>query len=292
MKTTYRNIAATALAGALLCGTAACSAESGKPAAESKTDGGEAPAKTVEMSPVAAVQKAAANNEKFTSISYTMKGSVPGEGTIEGEASMSMKPIAVQMKMRGEVEGEQQEFEIRITSDGMYMNGGKEAAAEMDGKSWIKFPMEALSKGGENPLGGLSSQVDKNPAAESGTLTAAKDLKKVGEETVDGVSTTHYTGTLTLEQMTAALGNDAKAKEKSEKTLKTYKDMGVDKLTMDMWIDGEDHTKQFRTRGESKKGPLDMTITFVDFNKPVTIKAPPASETVDLAEMMAGAQAG
>ncbi len=283
----YRNAAAAALAGALVWGMAACSAqtESGKPAAD-----GKATTKSVEMSPVAAVQKAADNNEKITSLSYTMKGSVPGEGSISGEAAMSIKPLAVQMKMRGEVDGKQQEFEIRLTSDAMYMNGGKEAAAEMDGKSWIKFPMAALAKSGESPLGGLSSQVDKNPAAESGALTAAKDLKKVGEETVDGVATTRYTGTLTLEQMAAALGDDPKAREKREKTLKAYKDMGVDRLTMDMWIDGEDHTKQFRTRGESKKGPLDLTITFEDFNKPVGIKAPPASETVDLAEMMKGVQ--
>ncbi|MFF3751238.1 DUF1396 domain-containing protein [Streptomyces sp. NPDC002018] len=285
----HRTIAAAALAGALLCGTAACSSgtEGAKPAAEGKASG-----TPVEMSPVAAVKKAAANNEKFTSVTYTMKGSVPGEGVVEGDASMSLKPIAVQMKMRGELEGKQQEVELRLTSDGMYLNGGKEAAAEMDGKSWLKFPMEALGAGGESPLGALTGQVDKNPAAESGTLTAAKDLKKVGEETVGGVRTTRYTGTLTLEQMGAALGKGAGAEEKREKTLKTYRDMGIDRLTMDMWIDGEDRTKQFRTRGESKKGPLDMTITFVDFNKPVVVKAPPASETVDLAEMMAGAQAG
>lgn len=31
-----------------------------------------------------------------------------------------------------------------------------------------------------------------------------------------------------------------------------------------------------------------MTITFHDVNKPVTVEAPPAAETADLAELMAG----
>ena len=34
------------------------------------------------------------------------------------------------------------------------------------------------------------------------------------------------------------------------------------------------------------KGKLDMTITFVDYNKPVTVEAPPAKDVMDLAEMM------
>ena len=53
---------------------------------------------------------------------------------------------------------------------------------------------------------------------------------------------------------------------------------------MDMWIDGDDHTKQVRMQGGADRGPLDMTITCLDFNKPVTVKASPAKNTVDLAE--------
>jgi hypothetical protein len=33
-----------------------------------------------------------------------------------------------------------------------------------------------------------------------------------------------------------------------------------------------------------------MTITFLDFNKPVTVEAPPAKDTMDLGEMMKDAQ--
>ena len=63
-----------------------------------------------------------------------------------------------------------------------------------------------------------------------------------------------------------------------------------DPLTMDLWIDGDDRTKQFRMRAEHNDdmvgtgdGPLDLTITFLDINQPVTIKAPPTKDTVPLA---------
>lgn len=61
---------------------------------------------------------------------------------------------------------------------------------------------------------------------------------------------------------------------------------------MDMSVDGADRTKQFRMRGTADKGPLDMTITFLDFNRPVTVTALPAKDTVDLAEMTKGAEQG
>lgn len=112
-------------------------------------------------------------------------------------------------------------------------------------------------------------------------------MKKVGTEKIDGVETTHYKGTVTLDEFRKSLKSESKAtREQREKSLEQYEKMGVDALTMDMWIDGDDRTKQFRMKGDADKGKLDMTITFVDYNKPVTVEAPPAKDVMDLAEMM------
>lgn len=114
----------------------------------------------------------------------------------------------------------------------------------------------------------------------------SKDVKKAGSEKADGVETTHYSGMVTLADLRASLkGAKADARKQREKSIKRYEKLGVDKLTMDMWIDGDDHTKQFRMKGDAEKGPLDMTITFLDYNKPVDVKAPPAKEVADLAGM-------
>ncbi|MGR4853357.1 LppX_LprAFG lipoprotein [Streptomyces sp. LARHCF252] len=241
-----------------------------------------------EMTPAAAVAAAAKNTEDITSLRYRLSGTSPGEGRVKGEASMRLKPtIAMSMKVTAPDKGATEAMEIRLVDKAMYLGGGAEMAKEMDGKRWMKFDLSGSEAGKElDQMGSSTSQAEQNPAAESAFLTGAKDVKKVGSEKVDGVETTHYSGTVTLADLRASL-KDAKAdaRKQREKSIKQYEKLGVDKLTMDMWIDGDDHTKQFRMKGDAEKGPLDMTITFLDYNKPVDVKAPPAKEVADLAGM-------
>jgi hypothetical protein len=240
------------------------------------------------MTPAAAVAKAAKNADDITSLHYRMTGEYPEQGRIKAEAAMRMKPtVAMSMKMTALDQGADGSAEIRLVDKAMYIGGNAEMAKEMDGKTWIKFDMSALS---EEELGGSAagaSQAEQNPAAESTFLTGAKDVKEVGTEKVDGVETTHYTGTVTLDTLRDSFKDEDKAtREQREKSVQQYEKMGIDKLTMDMWVDGEDKTKQFRMKGEADKGTLNMTITFLDYNKPVTVEAPPAKDVMDLAEMM------
>ncbi|MEW2120128.1 DUF1396 domain-containing protein [Streptomyces sp. NPDC005474] len=247
------------------------------------------------MTPAAAVAKAAKNVDDITSLSYRMTGETPGEGRVKAEAKMRLKPdVAMSMKITALDKGADGTAEIRLVDKAMFIGGGAAAAKEMDGKSWIKFDMAALggAGGAGGPLG-AAGQADKNPAQESTFLTGSKDVKEVGTETVDGVKTTHYKGTVTLDEFRASLKKQSKVtREQREKSLEQYAKLGIDKFTIDMWIGEGDITKQFRMRGAADKGPLDMTITFGDFNKPVTIAAPPAKDVADLAAMMKGAQQG
>ncbi len=247
------------------------------------------------MTPAAAVAKAAKNTEAITSFRYRMTGEVPEQGQIKATASMRIKPtVAMSMKMTAPDQGAAGTAEIRLVDKAMYIGGNAEMAKEMDGKSWLKFDLSALGEeGGLGATAPGAGQADQNPASESTFLTGAKDVKKVGTETVDGVQTTHYSGTVTADDIRNSFkGEDKATREQREKSLDQYEKMGIDELTMDMWVDGDDHTKQFRMKGDADKGPLDMTITFLDYNKPVTVTAPPAKDTADLAEMMKEAQAG
>ncbi|WP_217170257.1 DUF1396 domain-containing protein [Streptomyces sp. AC512_CC834] len=285
MKTSVRVPVGAGLVALLLAaGAVGC-------AGEDKTDKAD---RSPDMTPAAAVAKAAKNTEEIDSLRYRMTGEVPEEGRVKAEAQMQIKPeLAMSMKMTALDQGAGGTAEIRLVDNAMYIGGGPQAAKEMDGKSWIKFDLSAMGAGDElNQLAG-ASQADQNPAAESTFLTGAKDVEKVGTETVEGVKTTHYKGTVTLADLEKSLGDEDKAtRDKRQKSIEQYEKMGLDKLTMDMWVDGDDQTKQFRMRGEADKGPMDMTITFLGVNEPVKVTAPPAKDTADLAEMMKGAQQG
>ena len=253
-----------------------------------KSDSAESPA----MTPAAAVAKAAKNSEDIKSAHYRMTGQVPGAGRISADAAVSIKPLAMSMKMTAQNQANKGPVEIRLVGKAMYIGGNASLAKEMDGKSWIKLDMSALGGGkglNADQLG--AGQADQNPAANSTFLTGSKNVKKVGTETVDGVKTTHYEGKVTVADLKASLKDKNKTvRAQREKALEQYEKLGVDSFTMDAWIDGDDHTKRFRMRGAADKGPLDVTITFLDINQPVKVTAPPAKDTADLAEMMKGAQ--
>ncbi|MGW1157157.1 DUF1396 domain-containing protein [Streptomyces sp. NPDC002519] len=249
-----------------------------------------------QMTPAAAVAKAAKNSEHITSLHYRMAGTMPGAGQVQAEARMSMKPLAMSMKMTSSEQKTQGPVEIRLVDKAMYVGGGAEAAKEMDGKHWIKFDLAAMGADKQLNMDQLGAgQANQNPAQDSTFLTSSKNVTKVGTETIDGVKTTHYKGEITVAEMRASLKAqklDKAVLEQREKSLDQYAKLGADKIAMDMWVDGSDHTKQFRMRGDAEKGPMDMTITFLDYNKPVTVTAPSAGDTADLAEMMKGLQQG
>ncbi|MEV7727052.1 hypothetical protein AB0P15_20185 [Streptomyces sp. NPDC087917] len=286
--TTYRNRTAGAvLAAALLVGGAtAC--ESGKKddggkaagaqATPSAPGAGQGAAKGVaNATPAAYLEKVQKKSEEITSLRYTAVTTSGGE-TSNSEVSLRTKPsLAMTMK----VSGGDDAAEIRLVDGAMFIGA--------DGQ-WIKFDMKSADAATQKKLEGSGGDKSaENPGDRAGELLKAEDLKTVGDETVDGVKTKHVSGTVTLEQMRAALtGATPEARTRQDKSVQALEDEGIQKLTIDMWIDESDHTKQVRTRGEAKNGPLESTIKFLDYNQPVDIAAPPADQVMDLAELSKG----
>ncbi|RSS79650.1 LppX_LprAFG lipoprotein [Streptomyces sp. WAC06614] len=232
------------------------------------------------------MEKTRKKSEEITSFRYTMSGTAAGQN-MSGETSMRIKPtVAMAMKMASpEKPGET--VEVRLLDGAMYMGSA--------GK-WLKFDLKTLAPDQAKRLDSLGAgRQGENPGDKAGDLSAAKDLKKVGEETVDGQRTTHLTGTVTLDDLKARSATATpEAQERQAKSLKEMESQGIKDLVMDIWIDENDQTKQFRTRGQGTSGPLDMTIQFLDLNKPVEVTAPPADQVLDLAQLaeLAGQQQG
>ena len=236
--------------------------------------GGEA----AEVEPADAVAEAAARAEGVESVRYRVAGELPETGRVEADAVMRSEPAAVSMKVSTGGKGA---VPVRFVDDVMYV--GKAA----DGKKWLRA--DAGVWGGltvdNNSYGALPRQLESSPLVQSTLLTGAKDVREVGSETVDGTRTTHYRGTVTFDGLRAA-GKAAQgeaARERLTASLDQFMGLRVsDTLTMDLWIDGDDHAKRFRWQAQSDGGPLDLTITFLDIDRPVTIEAPPADAQEEL----------
>ncbi|WP_432144538.1 hypothetical protein [Streptomyces sp. bgisy084] len=282
-RTAFRVVGAL-LAGAVLGGTAACTAGG---AAEDRSGGSRRPDATT----VAAVQRAVTKGAGLNSLSYRVSGKVPGEGSVEGKASFSLRPRVVEMRMTASGGVQEGEFSVRLVGDAVYVGGGGQAAAVLGGKHWLKLAPTDQGAGG---FGGMQRQADQDPAAQASLLPEADDVRKVGEETVDGVRTTHYTGVVDVAE--AARKPDGKhpsgAGERRTKVIEQYKELGVSELKLDLWVGPGDRTVKFHQRARAAQGPLDLSIRFCDVNKPVRVQAPPASDTVDPEEKLREASRG
>lgn len=277
--------AATAVLAAVLLAGGATACEGGK---DPKKDTGAASApsasagaaqKPADAAPAAYLRKTKQKAQEITSVRYTMTGSAAGQN-ISGEVSMRLRPTVAMAMTMDSPEEPGQKIDLRLLDGAMYMGSANK---------WLKFDLKALAPEEAKQLDSLgAAQQGQNPSDSVDSLGASKDLQKVGEETVAGQRTTHLAGTVTLDELRAAsaAASTPEAKERQEKNIKGLEAQGIKSLTMDLWIDEAGQAKQVRTRGTGTSGPMDVTITFLDFNKPLEITAPPAGQVVDLAEML------
>jgi len=299
-----RRVTSAAFAALLLAGgTVACGG--GSPS-DSANQG------SPRVTPATAVAKAAANSERITSLHYLVTGTVPDKGRLEAEASMHTEPLTMSMKMNATDQGRDGRLEIRFVDEVMYVGGSAIDSEKLDGKSWFSADPAVWGRGAvdNKSYGILPRQIEGNPAVQSTILTASKDVRRIGTETIDGTRTTHYRGTVTSSGIGAARDTAASkaARERQIDSLDQFMALRIEgTLTMDLWIGDDNHTKQFRMQGATRDtrggtdgkplefidgDPLDLTITFLDVNQPVSVEAPPSEDTTDLAAQMDEAPAG
>ncbi|MGW7573575.1 hypothetical protein [Streptomyces sp. NPDC054765] len=159
------------------------------------------------------------------------------------------------------------------TKDAVYLDMGA-AMPGAGGKPWMKYTYTALSK----QLGGsgtLFQDVLQNadPSRPIELLVASGTAKAVGKEDVNGVQATHYTGTVTMDQL-------------SGKVSKSVRDLvqqqlakgGAKSEQLDVWIDA-DNLLVKKTEKLGGKQPSNSTAFFTDYGTKVDVSPPPAGRT-------------
>ncbi|MFF7164664.1 hypothetical protein ACFZBP_25460 [Streptomyces sp. NPDC008086] len=234
-----------------------------------------------------AVARAADRTEGLASLHYRVTGRFPERGRIADEGAVRREPLEARLTTVNLSGDEQGETELRLVGGVLYGSASDDMVEELGGRHWISYgPDEKFTtdSGLRMDVGSLRDQVGRNPAREAAFLADAEDVKRVGAEKVGGADTTHYAGTATVDELRASLEGlkDKAVREGRANSLDQYEKAGVDELTLDVWIDRDDHVKQFRTQGFGSHGALDLTFTFLDQDKPVTVRAPRAGDTADM----------
>lgn len=173
------------------------------------------------------------------------------------------------------------------------------------GKPWISLDLAKMSQQGDGSLQQLMSDTPTDPSTVLGYLRGAgAQATNVGQDTVDGVSTTHYHVVIDLDK--AAAGQDAKGQQAIQAL---EQEIGSHTLPADIWLDDQGRlrkvTMQETLRGMPSTTPsttssastsdrpaanvtFNFTATLTDFGVPVTVTAPPADQTADLTNALGG----
>ncbi len=222
----------------------------------------------------ASLQKAADNTQKSKSVAFTMVMKTQGT-TVNGSGAISYgSPLAMSMTMEMPQLGS---MEVRLVDGVQYIKMPPQLQQNLGGKPWLRINLADAAEAAGIGADQLTKQLEQaDPAKQIKNLLDGGKLKVVGEETVDGAKTVHYSGTLTLEDYLArtAAGDRAQLKEQLEKA-------SVTEIVTDFWIDEKYQPRKMQL----KMGLVDVASTYTDYGKPVTVTAPPAAETSDFAEL-------
>jgi len=201
-----------------------------------------------QLTPTASVQQAAKKTAAATSEHITLdasgaagvlNGSVTGSGDFDNAGHRGSFHLDV---------SNYGSIDAIVDGTSAYLKAPFLATFLPAGKTWLKLTAKT------SPLNG----VPQNPQQALARLKKLASVREVGDETIDGVSTTHYHGT-------GRAGSG----------------------TFDVWIGKDDgYVRRIEAAANGKDGNGNVTIGFSDFGEPVSVSAPPASTTADGANLV------
>jgi hypothetical protein len=253
--------AVVAAAGIGLAGCAssppATEAESSPPAAESSGRSGAA----------ATIQQAAQRTESEQTARIRLEAAISAndqEMTTTGEAIVDFDNGAAEGSITADVSGQTQTMSIR----------------QVDGTTYLQMPAVA-DKWITSPTA-IPGITDTDPATLFQNFDNVADFAEVGPEDVEGVATTHYSGSLDLASALSASGLSGADKKQAEQELAKVKG----KAPIDVWVDDEGRIIKLVQsvtvdNGDGGLATQSSSVLFTDFGVAVDVSAPDPADIVD-----------
>lgn len=215
-------------------------------------------------------------------------GASSGPMSVHMSGTMQTKPVLGRLVMSGlSVAGQSVgDITTMITPDAIYMKMPMLTAET--GKPWavLKFS-EMKSMSGFDMSQFLSQSQQMQPAQYIEQLTASGDVHVVGSEKVNGIDTTHYAGTVSLEESLAHYSPAVRAQMKP-----LMEKAGFTGSDMDLWLDDKGLVRRVKAVAEGGTGSLSFAMDVLAYGVEVDVTPPPADQVVDLARVASGGSFG
>ncbi|MEU6982718.1 hypothetical protein ABZ946_04765 [Streptomyces sp. NPDC046324] len=242
----------------------------------------------------AAYEKTSAAKSAKVRMTMTMPEAVDGGGTMELTGVQGWNPGAMDITMKGSMmtagdPDAPERMRMIMVDDVMYVDMGAEKSVELDGKRWMKLDL----KGGQAQkelTGGLENSLNQDPAQQLALLLESPNLKHLGAEKVNGVQAQHYKGTLSFEQMLDSNREKSAllSEEERRKLIANVEKVGLKGYDTEVWVDAAGYPVRMVVGMETGAGTMHMKADYTDYGPKAAVEAPPAKDTYDLAEALAG----
>jgi hypothetical protein len=176
----------------------------------------------------------------------------------------------------------------RILGTTIYMKMPMLTRMVPGGKPWIKMDLEALGKQQGVDFGALMNSGSSDPTAVLSYLQGiSNDIQNMGTDTVQGMQTTHYRATISLQRAMRRVAAKSPAAAASMRQLLAQ--AGLSNEPVDVWIDDQGLLRQEKVTVSmpSLGSTMTLTLSLSHFGAPVHVAAPPASQTTDFQKLIA-----
>jgi hypothetical protein len=233
-------------------------------------------------------------------------------GTMHEEFTMSMTAGSERFTFSGQADVDSERQRASMSMDlgmlggsmDMIVDGGtiymRSPMFSDVGTEWVSFDAEAVGAATGSSLGGLGTG-SMDPSAYAALFAGAVHVAERGTEEIDGVTTTHYVGTIDLAKAIGGIddviGKDAGRDlvKQLEEAMDQLGGMGLDRIPFEAWIDGAGRLRRERITMDlgsmipgAGDASMDMTADFSKYGEPIHIDIPARSEVTDMTDAMAG----
>jgi hypothetical protein len=276
-----RRAAAAALCAGALALIAGCS--TGSAGSTGPGDNSQPTRSAVQETPQKAIRLAAQESRRVTTMAATFSEKVgnPVIATTTATEQLQLKPtLLADVSLHTTSGGRSVSVDEIVSARAVYLK----APGNPTGKLWAEIPFSGL---GHNLGGSISSLLQNaqngNAAQQTELFTASKNVHVVGTETVDGVETTHYRGSVSAATALASL------KPSVRKGLAPLLKLITGEIHFDVWIDSQHVTRRLIERETVISEPVTVNVNVTAVNQPVQITLPPAGEVGIMSKSQLGA---
>jgi len=181
--------------------------------------------------------------------------------TLSGQVRVQRTPLRIAEQLTMTARGHTTELAAIVTGAAFYVESPQVSSV------WVKVPLPSVDR---EAL--LAEVRNADPTSQTGLILAAGHAHFAGHQSVKGVVTSKYVGSIAPETALAVVPSALRARLAPAVSLITG-DIGYT-----LWVDAGNHVKQFRIAERTASSKITLTETIDWINRPLHVGIPRLSE--------------